>query len=102
MTIDDFCESLSELRYHNWRVGATGKIRAFDTDDAAWYCPITAVACHYGHGRFTVGKYREASRAIGMDKDMAIDIVSSADNDSICGMNYRPKILGALGLANDY
>lgn len=77
MTQEEFLAALASTQDWAWGVDRTGDLRAMR--NGRLYCPLTAVAESRLRTYFRTSAYDDAAVALGVDDDLANDIVSAAD-----------------------
>ena len=60
------------------------------------YCPITLVCNSLNKGRFTVGNFDKAAKALGLNKDTAQKIVDAADYDYKHDLQLRKELINRI------
>lgn len=98
MTRIEFIEKLSKINWYRWTSRQNGSIalRFLKEGSGILHCPITVV-CYAETGvKLSCDSWREAADKIGMDANLAEDVVRAAD----CGLDYdaflRDELIEAL------
>jgi hypothetical protein len=93
MSINELLAEASKMR--GWKL-VCGAIRRSGSEGNYLQCPITAVARAATGKIYFLSEYRQAGRAIGLDKQAIRQITSAADDDADAPPDVRQKLLARL------